>query len=327
MARENSANSSNSPVARTAATVAHAADKVASVARNVAGDAKNGDCDCGKCAECRAKVGKLAPIYAVAIASVIIAAACGAITVGMGIAFLTGHAVAFPGVVGLLLGVTDKLVAPVALGLFGALAGVVALVAFGKIKKSPDTECLVKSGAYRAITAVGVIVASFAGAMFAIYAVATALATLLALQNGLPWATYYLGQFVPTLLLGLALIATALLIGGFAKAKVSSLVVWLVPWLIALVGLVLVAVAVGVKSHSSDAGAIFGTASYATSTSTTTTTNSTKTNSTKNSTNKNNNSSSSCSGYTDTGDLIDAYYDGDINYSTYSKCVQQLLNY
>ncbi len=106
---------------------------------------------------------KLAPIYAVAITSVILAAACGAITIGMAIAFLTGRAVAFPGALGLVLGATDSLVAPIAIGLFGAVAGLVALLAFGKIKKSPDTADLVKSGAFRAITAVGAIISSFVG--------------------------------------------------------------------------------------------------------------------------------------------------------------------
>jgi len=146
----------------------------------------------------------------------------------------------------------------VAIALFGVAAGLVAMLAVGKIKKSPDAVVLVKSGAYRAVTAVGVVVTSFVGSIMTIYALGVTLATLFALQDGLPWAAYYLGQFLPTLLLGGTLIGTAFLIMGFAKAKVTSLVVWLVPFIVACVGLVLVVTAVGVKSHSNDAGTIFG---------------------------------------------------------------------
>ena len=329
MARENS--NAKSGASGVTTVVANAAGKVVSVAQKFA-KTENQNCDCGACAACREKIAKLAPVYLTAVASIIFAVACGAISLGMGIAFFCGHAVNLPGPLGLLLSVTDKLVAPVAIGLFGVVSGLVALLAFAKIKKSPDTSVFVKSSAYKIITAGGVIFASFVGAVFAIYAVATALATLLALQNSLPYAAYYLGQFVPTILLGLVLIGTAFLLGGFAKAKVSSLLIWLLPWLVALVGFVLVAVAVGVKSHSDDANTIFAN-NYSTSVNVTTNStnsdnNSTNSNSTTttNPTNSNSQTSASCSKYSSVSDLFDAYMNGDISSTTYYKCVQNMYN-
>jgi ABC-type transport system involved in multi-copper enzyme maturation permease subunit len=99
---------------------------------------------------------------------------------------------------------------------------------------------------------------SLVGAILTVYALATAVVTLLALQSGFPYAEYYLGQFLPTLLLGGALIGMTLLIRGFAKAKISTLVISLVPWIVAMFGCVLILISVGVASHGDNARKLFG---------------------------------------------------------------------
>jgi ABC-type transport system involved in multi-copper enzyme maturation permease subunit len=156
------------------------------------------------------------------------------------------------------LGATDPLVAPVAIGLFGVVAGLLAFILFAKIKKSPEAGELVKSPVYKVANIVVGMLASLVGAILVVYALATAVVTLLALQEGFPYAEYYLGQFLPTLLLGGALIGMTFIVKGFAKAKISTLVISLVPWIVAMVGCVLILISVGVASHGDNAGKLFG---------------------------------------------------------------------
>lgn len=260
--------------------------------------------------------------YIVAIVTLLIAAVCGAITIGISIALLTNHSVALPGFVGMLLDSTDKLVAPVALGLTGALAGLAGFIALAKIKKSAEAGQLVASKEFQTTNTVVIIASGLVGAAFVIYALSVSLATLLAIQDGLPWGSYYLGQFVPALLVGGALIGVSLLIKMFSKAKVSAIALSVIFWVVALVGFVFVSVVIGIKSHDQTAASVFGGSNYTT---TNNVTNTEPGSSVKPATI--NRSSGSCSDYKTTSEVVNAYLDKDLTYSEYLDCYSQLSGY
>lgn len=204
-----------------------------------------------------AKADNLVPTYIVAIVAAVLAAVLGAMSVGTAIALLSGQAVSFPGFIGLMYAFSDGLVAPVALAIAAVLAAVAALLAFGKITKSAGAAELTKSAAYRVMTTIGILVPAFFGACLVVYAVAVAVATLLAVQNGLPWAAYYLGQFLPILLMGGGLIGAALMVKLFSHAKLAPKILSIIVLSVAALGCLLVLIAVGVKSHSDDASKLF----------------------------------------------------------------------
>lgn len=284
------------------------------------------------------KTTNLAPVYVVAISATVLAVVCGAITLGMAIAFLAGKPVSFPGLLGLLLSSSNALVTPIAIGLMGVLTGLVSFMAFGKIKKSADASDLISSRAYKMTNTVAEVVTCILGIVSLIYAFSVALATLLAVQDGLPWGSYYLGQFVPMLLLGGGLFGMTFVIKGFSKAKVSAKILALVPWIIAMTGFVLVAVAVGVKSHSNNALSIFGISSsistgsgssyynYSLDTLNNTLNGTSNTKESDSKKKEKTSSSTNCSEYgSTTSDYYKAYQDGDLNYTQYFNCVKETI--
>jgi hypothetical protein len=193
------------------------------------------------------------PAYAVAILSTILAAFFGTLSISAALALFFGQSASYPSLISVLFSYSDPLVAPVAMAIAGVVFGGVALIGFSKVAKSPDTAAMVGTPAYNKITALGVIIPALLGTLSAIYALAVCFATLLAVQDGLNWAGYYLGQFLPALLLAVALIAVALLIKAFKSAKLQAKILAAIVLSLAGLGLILAFVAVGVKSHSDDA--------------------------------------------------------------------------
>lgn len=275
------------------------------------------------------KPSSLLPTYIVAVVTLMVAATCGAITIGMGIALFTNNSVTMPGLMGMILGSSDRLVTPVALGLVGALAGLAGFMALGRIKKSVEAGNLVTSNSFHAVNTAAVIVSGLIGSAFVIYALSVALTTLLAIQDGLPWGAYYLGQFVPSLLVGGSLLALSMMIKSFSKAKVSATALGIIFWTVALVGFVLVGVAVGIKSHDKGGSTLFGGSSYITTTvkPSTTTTTTEPVGPTKKKETESDSGSGVCSNYKITSDVVNAYLDKDLSYSEYLTCYSQLSGY
>jgi hypothetical protein len=209
--------------------------------------------------ESMAKGNPLAGKYAVAVFGALVSVLTGVFAIVKAIGMFAGVSasvsipspltVFFPG---------GSLVGSVAMGLMAVLFGLASFMAFSKITKSPDAGSLVSSTAYRVINTVAISIAAVIGVTLVVNAAAAAVASLLAIQESLDWKEIYLGEFLPSLLVGGGLLTVAYMIHAFSRAKLKATAITGAALAIAALGCVLIFVAVGVKSHTNDAIGLFG---------------------------------------------------------------------
>jgi hypothetical protein len=207
----------------------------------------------------KVKSNETAPVYITTVIAAVLAAWCGAWAIGAGIAMFAGYTLDTPGVIGWATGFGGGWPMPIAFGLAAILFGVGALLGFKKTQKLVAADAsFIQTNAYQVTNNVAIHGTGAIGTLYVIYALAVAIGSLLIIQKGLPWASYYLAAFLPALLIGGALIGVSFMLRAFTQAKLNAQILATVLICIAGVGLILSAIAIGVKSHSSDAGTMFG---------------------------------------------------------------------
>ena len=189
--------------------------------------------------------------YGVAVVSVIIAFALGAYSIAAAIAMFTDNSASLPSIFNLLgSGGVTSTAASAAVAVF---AGVIAHLAMGKIATSKSAGALVASDNYKLINKFARAFCFITAGAALVCAVAVLLGALLSISDYTPWGAYLLGETVPLLFVAGGLCGAAIMLDKFVKTAIKPNMLAMVGLIVAIVGMVLVCIAILVTTHISNA--------------------------------------------------------------------------